>query len=73
MIWPPVGLIFDNFGNPSIYYIYNIETFKILLVSFLEGFGTFPSDFTIFYFYCFKAVFTQKTAHALPPDLNIDM
>ena len=42
---PSVGLIFDKFGNFSVYYIWNIQTLKYSLVSFLKYFETSLFDF----------------------------
>ena len=41
----PVGLLFNNFGNLSIYYIWNIQASNFPLVPYLKSFATSQLQF----------------------------
>ena len=45
VIWPPVGLLCNKFGNLSIYYIWNIKASNFPLVPYFKCFATSQLEF----------------------------
>ena len=50
-----MGLLFNKFDSLSIYYIWNTQASKFVLVSYLKCFGTFQIEFKTVELYLHKA------------------
>ena len=62
MIEAPVGLLFNKFGNLSIYYVLIAQGFKFSSVPYLKCFGTSQLEFEMVELYKNKVKLTEEQA-----------
>ena len=66
IIWPPVGLLLNIFGNFSSNKTWNIQASNFSLVSYLKFFRTSQLELTMINLYYFKAYLPKSSLLSIP-------